>query len=86
MLYKITGVWGNHEGSLVLWVLILALFGLASVACSIGANLPATASKRNVCLPVQALDRGRRFCLSHHHRVESVSCDSTPPRFDGEGI
>ncbi len=29
MLYKVTGVWGNHEGSLVLWVLILALFGLA---------------------------------------------------------
>ena len=29
MLYKVTGVWGNHEGSLVLWVLILALFALA---------------------------------------------------------
>ena len=27
MLYKVTGVWGNHEGSLLLWVLILALFG-----------------------------------------------------------
>ena len=23
MLYKITGVWGNHEGSMLLWVLIL---------------------------------------------------------------
>ncbi|WP_116081916.1 heme lyase CcmF/NrfE family subunit [Tropicimonas sp. IMCC34011] len=31
MLYKISGVWGNHEGSLLLWVLILALFG-ATVA------------------------------------------------------
>ena len=27
MLYKITGVWGNHEGSMLLWVLIVALFG-----------------------------------------------------------
>jgi cytochrome c-type biogenesis protein CcmF len=27
MLYKISGVWGNHEGSLLLWVLILTLFG-----------------------------------------------------------
>ncbi|WP_316013197.1 heme lyase CcmF/NrfE family subunit [Roseobacter sp. HKCCA0434] len=27
MLYKVTGTWGNHEGSLLLWVLILALFG-----------------------------------------------------------
>ncbi|MGL4975655.1 MAG: cytochrome c biogenesis protein CcsA, partial [Bosea sp. (in: a-proteobacteria)] len=33
MIYKITGVWGNHEGSMLLWVLILALFG-ALVALS----------------------------------------------------
>ena len=38
LLYKISGVWGNHEGSLLLWVSILALFG-ASVA-AFGANLP----------------------------------------------
>ena len=31
LLYKISGVWGNHEGSMLLWVLILTLFG-ASVA------------------------------------------------------
>ena len=29
MLYKVTGVWGNHEGSLLLWLLILTLFGAA---------------------------------------------------------
>lgn len=38
MLYKITGVWGNHEGSMLLWVLILALFGAA--AAVFDANLP----------------------------------------------
>ncbi|MGB2303445.1 MAG: heme lyase CcmF/NrfE family subunit, partial [Candidatus Puniceispirillales bacterium] len=27
LLYKISGVWGNHEGSLLLWVLILTFFG-----------------------------------------------------------
>ena len=27
LLYRITGVWGNHEGSMVLWCLILSLFG-----------------------------------------------------------
>lgn len=27
MLYKVTGTWGNHEGSLLLWILILTLFG-----------------------------------------------------------
>ena len=29
LIYKIAGVWGNHEGSMLLWVLILALFGAA---------------------------------------------------------
>jgi len=38
LLYKITGVWGNHEGSMVLWVFILSLFG-AAVAW-FGGNLP----------------------------------------------
>ena len=27
MLYKISGVWGNHEGSMLLWVSILAFYG-----------------------------------------------------------
>jgi cytochrome c-type biogenesis protein CcmF len=44
MLYKVTGVWGNHEGSMLLWVLILALFG-AAVAL-FGSNLPATLKAR----------------------------------------
>ncbi|RMF01583.1 MAG: heme lyase CcmF/NrfE family subunit [Alphaproteobacteria bacterium] len=38
LIYKISGVWGNHEGSMVLWVLILAVFG-ACVAL-FGRNLP----------------------------------------------
>jgi len=29
MIYKISGVWGNHEGSMMLWALILALSGAA---------------------------------------------------------
>ena len=28
MLYKITGLWGNHEGSMMLWVFIMSLFSL----------------------------------------------------------
>ena len=27
LLYKISGVWGNHEGSMLLWVLVLTFFG-----------------------------------------------------------
>jgi len=33
LIYKLTAVWGNHEGSMLLWVLILVLFG-ALVALS----------------------------------------------------
>ncbi len=40
MLYKITGTWGNHEGSMLLWVLILTLFG--ALVAGFGYNLPAT--------------------------------------------
>lgn len=38
LIYKISGVWGNHEGSMLLWVLILAVFGAA--AALFDANLP----------------------------------------------
>ena len=40
LIYKMAGVWGNHEGSMLLWVLILALFGGAIAA--FGNNLPAS--------------------------------------------
>ena len=51
LLYKISGVWGNHEGSMLLWALILAVFG-AAVAL-FGANLPDTLRAR--VLAIQAL-------------------------------
>lgn len=38
MLYKISGTWGNHEGSMLLWVLIVTLFG--AMAAWFGGNLP----------------------------------------------
>lgn len=44
MLYKVTGVWGNHEGSLLLWCLILSFFG--ALAAWFGGNLPETLKAR----------------------------------------
>ncbi|MDI9408365.1 MAG: heme lyase CcmF/NrfE family subunit [Candidatus Pacebacteria bacterium] len=38
LLYKVTAVWGNHEGSMLLWLLILVLYG-AAIAL-FGRNLP----------------------------------------------
>ncbi|MBB4286300.1 heme lyase CcmF/NrfE family subunit [Roseospira goensis] len=51
LLYKITGVWGNHEGSLLLWILILAVFSLAVAV--FGRNLPPMLRAR--ALAVQAM-------------------------------
>lgn len=51
MLYKVSGVWGNHEGSMLLWVLILTLFG--ACAAWFGGNLPPTLRAR--VLSVQAM-------------------------------
>jgi cytochrome c-type biogenesis protein CcmF len=50
LIYKFTSVWGNHEGSMLLWVLILSLFG--ALVAAFGSNLPATL-KANV-LSVQS--------------------------------
>ena len=50
LIYKVAGTWGNHEGSMLLWMLILTLFG-AMVAWW-GGNLPPTLQAR--VLAVQA--------------------------------
>src|SRR6266700_797741 len=39
LVYKLSGVWGNHEGSMLLWVLILSVFG--ALVALFGGNLPA---------------------------------------------
>ncbi len=51
LIYKIAATWGNHEGSMVLWVLILAVFG-AAVAI-FGTNLPESLKAR--ALSVQGM-------------------------------
>jgi len=38
LIYKISGVWGNHEGSMVLWILILVTFG--AMVAAFGRDLP----------------------------------------------
>ena len=51
LLYKISGVWGNHEGSILLWVLILAAYG--ALVPVFGKMLPL--SLRSRALAVQGL-------------------------------
>ncbi|WP_341989987.1 heme lyase CcmF/NrfE family subunit [Azorhizobium sp. AG788] len=38
LVYKITSTWGNHEGSMMLWVFVLAVF--AGMVALFGSNLP----------------------------------------------
>jgi cytochrome c-type biogenesis protein CcmF len=80
LLYRISGVWGNHEGSMVLWVLILALFGAAVAA--FGRNLPATL-KANV-LSVQA-SIAVAFCL-FILLTSNPFLRIDPPPADGSGL
>ncbi|PZM17070.1 heme lyase CcmF/NrfE family subunit [Rhizobium tubonense] len=50
LVFKISGVWGNHEGSMMLWLLILTLF--SALVALFGRNLPDTL--RSNVLSVQA--------------------------------
>ncbi|TCV71498.1 heme lyase CcmF/NrfE family subunit [Neorhizobium sp. S3-V5DH] len=50
LIYKYSGVWGNHEGSMMLWLLILVFF--SALVAVFGRNLP-DSLKANV-LAVQA--------------------------------
>ena len=44
LLYKVTGVWGNHEGSMLLWVTVLAAYTLAIALARRGGDRLAAAA------------------------------------------
>jgi cytochrome c-type biogenesis protein CcmF len=48
MLYKVTGAWGSHEGSMMLWVFMLALFG--GLVAYFGRALPASLRARTLAI------------------------------------
>jgi cytochrome c-type biogenesis protein CcmF len=48
MLYKVTGAWGSHEGSMLLWVFMLALFG--GLVAFFGRGLPASLRARTLAI------------------------------------
>lgn len=80
MLYKIAGVWGNHEGSMLLWILILALFGL--MVAEFGRNLPAGLRAR--VLAVQGLI-GTGF-LAFLLFTSNPFLRLDPAPFEGQGL
>ena len=48
MLYKVTGVWGSHEGSMMLWVFMLTLFG--GLVAAFGRALPTSLRARTLAI------------------------------------
>lgn len=80
MLYKVSGVWGNHEGSMLLWVLILALFG--AMAAWFGTNIPPTLKARVLAVQSSISVAFLGFILFTSNPFLRVAV----PPFDGQGL
>ena len=79
-IYKFSGTWGNHEGSLHLWIVILALF---AALLAMGGRGMATGLKIRT-LAVQALTSASflAFCLFTSNPFARLD----PPPVDGRGL
>ncbi|CCQ75361.1 heme lyase CcmF/NrfE family subunit [Magnetospira sp. QH-2] len=80
MLYKVSGVWGNHEGSMLLWVFILAIYGGAVAA--FGRNLPPGLKARALAIQAMVSVGFLAFILFTSNPFERL----VPPPFDGQGL
>jgi cytochrome c-type biogenesis protein CcmF len=80
LIYKISGTWGNHEGSMVLWVLILAVFG-AAVAL-FGDNLPPSLRARVLSVQGSIALAFLLFILLTSNPFERLD----PPAPEGRGL
>jgi len=79
-IYKLAGVWGNHEGSMLLWVLILSLFGAAVAA--FGGNLPDGLRARTLAVQAMIGVGFLAFILFASSPFERIS----PAPIDGNGL
>ena len=80
MLYKISASWGNHEGSMLLWCLVLALFGV--LVCWFGGNLPQRLKIR--VLAVQAMIT--TAFLSFLLLTSNPFLRAIPPAIEGQSL
>ena len=71
MLYKVTGVWGNHEGSMLLWCLILALFG--ALGAWFGGDLPERLRARVLAVQGSIGVAFLAFSYASLRRIEDIS-------------
>lgn len=80
MLFKITGTWGNHEGSLLLWVMILALCSAA--VAGFGRGLPTTLRARVLGVLGLVSVGFLLFIIKTSNPFERI----WPPPPDGQGL
>ena len=80
LLYKVSGSWGSHEGSMVLWVLILALCGGAVAA--FGQGLPSVLHARVQAVLALVGVGFLAFILATSNPFDRV----WPPAPDGHGL
>ena len=79
LIYKLSGVWGNHEGSMLLWVLVLAVYaGLVAALQRGGERLTSAA------LGVQGLLASAFILFILFTSNPFVRLDPTP--FEGAGL
>ena len=80
LLYKVAGVWGNHEGSLLLWILILSLFG--SAVALLGGNIPPALKARALAVQAFISVGFLLFILLTSNPFRRLD----PPPVDGNGL
>lgn len=80
LLYKITGVWGNHEGSILLWAFILALFG--AIVSAYSRHLPLSLRAKVIAIMGGSAAGFELFCLTTSNPFLRV----WPAPLDGQGM
>ncbi|MEI9887068.1 MAG: heme lyase CcmF/NrfE family subunit [Rhizomicrobium sp.] len=79
LVYKISGVWGNHEGSMLLWVLVLAVYAAAVAFAKRGSERLTSAA-----LGVQGLIAAAFLLFILFTSNPFVRLDPAP--FEGDGL
>jgi cytochrome c-type biogenesis protein CcmF len=80
LLYKITGVWGNHEGSILLWVLMMAGYG--AFVPVLGKTLPPSLKARAIAVQALVSAGFLAFILFTSNPFERLN----PVPVDGNGL
>ncbi len=80
LLYKVTGSWASHEGSMILWILILALCGGA--VAGFGRELPSALRARVLGVLALIAAGFLAFTLATSNPFDRV----WPPPADGQGL